>query len=105
MSDSQTKIGEIVSVSGNVISVQLADSIKSNMPIINGDVLLFNRGFYRFSDDTPTFSCFLIFTQDHTNVLLFNRGFSRFSDETPTFSCFLAFTQDNTDVLLFNRGF
>ena len=30
---------------------------------------------------------FLAFTQDHT-VLLFNRGFSRFSDDTPTFvSC------------------
>ena len=31
---------------------------------------------FRFSDDTPTFSCFLAFTQDHTDVLLFNRGFS-----------------------------
>ena len=49
------------------------------------DVLLFNRGFSRFSDDTPTFSCDA-FTQDHTDVLLFNRGFS-FSDDTPTFSC------------------
>lgn len=38
MSASQTKIGEIVSVSGNVISVQLSDSIKSNMPIIDGVV-------------------------------------------------------------------
>lgn len=38
MSASQTKIGEVVSVSGNVISVQLADSIKSNMPIIDGVV-------------------------------------------------------------------
>lgn len=38
MSGSQTKVGEIVSVSGNVISVQLSDSIKSNMPIINGVV-------------------------------------------------------------------
>jgi hypothetical protein len=81
---------------------------------------------------------FPAFTQDHTDVLLFNRGFSRFSDDTPTFSCFLTFTQDqqvnnrtsvwscvkerkqenvgvsslkrenpllNTDVLLLNRGF
>jgi hypothetical protein len=38
MSKSQTQIGEIVSVSGNVISVQLSDSIKSNMPIIDGIV-------------------------------------------------------------------
>ncbi|VAV86356.1 Bipolar DNA helicase HerA, partial [hydrothermal vent metagenome] len=38
MNSSQTKIGEIVSVSGNVISVQLSDSIKSNMPIIDGVV-------------------------------------------------------------------
>lgn len=38
MSESQTQIGEIVSVSGNVISVQLSDSIKSNMPIIDGVV-------------------------------------------------------------------
>ena len=30
---------------------------------------------------------FPAFTQDHTDVLLFNRGFSRFSDDTPTFSC------------------
>ena len=80
--------------------------------------MLFNRGFSRFSDDTPTFSCFLAFTQDHTDVMLcflvllplhrttqINRGFSRFSDDTPTFSCFPAFTQDHTDVLLFNRGF
>ena len=58
-----------------------------------------------FSCDDTTFSCFLAFTQDHTDVMLFNRGFSRFSDDTPTFSCFLAFTQDHTDVMLFNRGF
>lgn len=38
MSVTQTQIGEIVSVSGNVISVQLSDSIKSNMPIIDGVV-------------------------------------------------------------------
>lgn len=38
MNSSQTKVGEIVSVSGNVISVQLSDSIKSNIPIIDGVV-------------------------------------------------------------------
>jgi len=38
MNKYQTIIGEIVSVSGNVISVQLADTVKSNMPIINGIV-------------------------------------------------------------------
>lgn len=38
MSESQTQIGEIISVSGNVITVQLSDSIKSNMPIIDGVV-------------------------------------------------------------------
>ena len=32
------------------------------------------------------FLVFLPITQDHTDVLLFNRGFSRFSDDTPTFS-------------------
>ena len=34
----QTEIGEIISVSGNVITVQLSDTIKSNMPIIDGIV-------------------------------------------------------------------
>jgi len=38
MNDIQTKIGEIVSVSGNVITVQLSDSMKSNMPVIEGIV-------------------------------------------------------------------
>jgi len=38
MSAPLTKIGDIVSVSGNIISVQLSDSIKSNMPIIDGIV-------------------------------------------------------------------
>ena len=38
MSESQTQIGEIISVSGNIITVQLSDSIKSNMPIIDGVV-------------------------------------------------------------------
>lgn len=34
----QTEIGEIISVSGNTISVQLLDTVKSNMPVINGVV-------------------------------------------------------------------
>lgn len=34
----QTEIGEIVSVSGNTLSVQLSDSVQSNMPIIDGVV-------------------------------------------------------------------
>src|SRR5574344_282421 len=34
----QTEVGEIVSVSGNTITVQLSDSVKSNMPVINGIV-------------------------------------------------------------------
>ena len=38
MTTFQTEIGEVVSVSGNVITVQLSDSIKSNMPVINGIV-------------------------------------------------------------------
>ncbi|MFT4925854.1 MAG: hypothetical protein ACI8WB_001949 [Phenylobacterium sp.] len=38
MSKSQTEIGEIVSVSGNVITVQLSDKIQSNMPVIDGVV-------------------------------------------------------------------
>lgn len=38
MNDIQTEIGEIVSVSGNVITVQLSDSMKSNMPVIEGIV-------------------------------------------------------------------
>jgi len=38
MNKIQTEIGEIVSVSGNVITVQLADTIKSNMPVIDGIV-------------------------------------------------------------------
>jgi len=33
-----TEIGEIVSVSGNVITVQLSDTVKSNMPVIDGIV-------------------------------------------------------------------
>lgn len=36
--DIQTKVGRIVSVNGNVLSIQLFDSVKSNMPIINGIV-------------------------------------------------------------------
>jgi len=34
----QTEIGEIISVSGNTITVQLSDRIKSNMPVIDGVV-------------------------------------------------------------------
>ena len=34
----QTEVGEIISVSGNIITVQLSDAIKSNMPVINGIV-------------------------------------------------------------------
>ncbi len=38
MENIQTEIGEIISVSGNVISVQLADTMKSNMPVLDGIV-------------------------------------------------------------------
>ena len=38
MNNIQTEIGEIVSVSGNVITVQLSDNMKSNMPVIEGIV-------------------------------------------------------------------
>lgn len=38
MDSRQTEIGEIISVSGNTISVQLFNTIKSNMPVINGIV-------------------------------------------------------------------
>ena len=38
MTNIETEIGEIISVSGNVITVQLSDSIKSNMPVIDGIV-------------------------------------------------------------------
>lgn len=38
MINRQTEVGEIVSVNGNVISVQLADNLKSNMPVIEGVV-------------------------------------------------------------------
>ena len=38
MDNKQTEIGEIISVSGNTVSVQLYDTIKSNMPVINGIV-------------------------------------------------------------------
>jgi uncharacterized protein len=34
----QTEVGEIVSVKGNVISVQLSDGLRSNMPVIDGVV-------------------------------------------------------------------
>lgn len=38
MNDIHTGIGEIVSISGNVITVQLSDNMKSNMPVIEGIV-------------------------------------------------------------------
>ena len=38
MDNKQTEIGEIISVSGNTVSVQFYDTIKSNMPVINGIV-------------------------------------------------------------------
>ncbi|OJX90797.1 MAG: DNA helicase [Paludibacter sp. 47-17] len=38
MKNIQTEVGEIISVSGNTISVQLSDSIKSNIPVIDGIV-------------------------------------------------------------------
>lgn len=36
--DVQTKVGKVVSVDGNVVNVKLQDSVKSNMPIIDGIV-------------------------------------------------------------------
>ena len=38
MINRDSEIGDVVSVSGNVISIQLSDNIKSNMPIIDGVV-------------------------------------------------------------------
>ncbi len=38
MIDIQTEIGEIISVSGNTITVQLSDTMKSNMSVIDGIV-------------------------------------------------------------------
>lgn len=38
MRNIQTEVGEIISVSGNTITVQLSDTIKSNMPVIDGIV-------------------------------------------------------------------
>lgn len=38
MKNIQAEIGEIVSVSGNTITVKLSDTVKSNMPIIDGIV-------------------------------------------------------------------
>jgi hypothetical protein len=38
MNQIQTEIGKIVSVSGNTITVQLSNSIKSNMPVVDGVV-------------------------------------------------------------------
>lgn len=34
----QTEIGEIISVNGNTLTVQLSDNVKSNMPVIDGIV-------------------------------------------------------------------
>lgn len=36
--DARTGIGRVVSVNGNVVSIKLQDSVKSNMPIIDGIV-------------------------------------------------------------------
>ncbi len=38
MNDYLTKIGEVKSVNGNVVSIQLSDNIKSNLPVIDGEV-------------------------------------------------------------------
>ena len=38
MIEEQTEIGEIISVSGSIITVQLLDTVKSNMLVINGIV-------------------------------------------------------------------
>lgn len=38
MVNKQTEIGEVVSVNGNIISVQLSDGLRSNMPVIDGIV-------------------------------------------------------------------
>jgi len=38
MNNIQTEIGEIISVSGNTITVQLSNTVKSNMPVIEGIV-------------------------------------------------------------------
>jgi len=38
MGDIKTEIGSVLSVSGNIVSVQLSDAVKSNSPIIDGTV-------------------------------------------------------------------
>lgn len=38
MTNLQTEIGEIVNVSGNTLTIEILDSIKSNMPVIDGIV-------------------------------------------------------------------
>lgn len=38
MMNIQTEVGEIISVNGNSITVQLSDSVKSNMPVLDGIV-------------------------------------------------------------------
>ncbi len=38
MTNLQTEIGEIVNVTGNILTIEILDSIKSNMPVIDGIV-------------------------------------------------------------------
>lgn len=38
MMNNHTEIGEIISVTGNILTVQLSDNVKSNMPVIDGVV-------------------------------------------------------------------
>jgi hypothetical protein len=38
MKDYNTKIGEVKSVSGSLVTVQLSDNVKSNLPVIDGEV-------------------------------------------------------------------
>jgi hypothetical protein len=38
MNDIQTEIGEVISVSGNIITVHMSDNLKSNIPVIEGIV-------------------------------------------------------------------
>ena len=38
MKNKETEIGQIISVNGNVVTVQLSDTVKSNMPVIDGIV-------------------------------------------------------------------
>ncbi len=38
MFDYSTKVGEVKSVNSNIVTIQLSDNVKSNLPIINGEV-------------------------------------------------------------------